>query len=76
VIPILEKLLPRKDVHGPQALIMVPTRELAVQVRGEVDKLSEGRRVHCVALYGGKPLKEQVDKLRREPTSSWGRLVA
>jgi hypothetical protein len=65
VIPILEKLKPRKDVHGPQALIMVPTRELAVQVRGEAAKLSEGRKVNCVAVYGGKPLREQTDKLKR-----------
>ena len=65
VIPILERLKPRKEVHGPQALIMVPTRELAVQVRGEVVKLAEGRRMNCVALYGGMPLKEQIDKLRR-----------
>jgi len=65
VIPILEKLKPRKDVHAPQALIMVPTRELAVQVRGEAVKLSEGRKVHVVAVYGGKPLREQTEKLKR-----------
>jgi ATP-dependent RNA helicase DeaD len=65
VIPILEKLKPRKDVHAPQALVMVPTRELAVQVRGEAVKLSEGRRVNIVAVYGGKPLREQTEKLRR-----------
>jgi len=65
VIPILERLKPRKEVHGPQALIMVPTRELAVQVRGEAEKLAEGRKVHCVAVYGGKPLREQTEKLRR-----------
>ena len=65
VIPILEKLKPRKEIHGPQALILVPTRELAVQVRGEVEKLSHGRRVSCVPLYGGKPIKGQIDKLRK-----------
>ena len=32
VIPILEQLMPRRQVHGVQALILVPTRELAVQV--------------------------------------------
>jgi ATP-dependent RNA helicase DeaD len=65
VIPILERLKPRKEAHGPQALIMVPTRELAVQVRDEAIKLSAGRKVSSVAVYGGKPLKEQIDKLRR-----------
>ena len=44
---------------------MVPTRELAVQVKDEVVKLSDGRRVHCVAVYGGKPIREQIEKLRK-----------
>src|SRR5687768_644141 len=65
VIPILEGLAPRKEVHGPQALVLVPTRELAVQVEGEVEKLSHGRRVHSVAIYGGKPIRGQIDKLAK-----------
>ena len=64
-IPILEKLDLRQDIHHPQALVMVPTRELAVQVKDEFVKLSEGRRVHCVAVYGGKPIRQQIEKLRR-----------
>src|SRR5947208_8727702 len=64
-IPILEKLELKHDIHHPQALIMVPTRELAVQVKDETVKLSEGRRVHCVALYGGKPIRQQIEKLRK-----------
>ena len=65
VIPILEKLLPRTQVAGPQALVLVPTRELAVQVRDESAKLAAGRNVHVVALYGGKPIRQQIDQLRR-----------
>ncbi|MFO0896563.1 MAG: DEAD/DEAH box helicase [Pirellulales bacterium] len=64
-IPILERLEPHKSGQGPQALVLVPTRELAVQVRGEIDKLSQGKKVHSIALYGGKPIKQQIDKLRR-----------
>ncbi len=64
-IPILEKLQLSKDIHHPQALVMVPTRELAVQVKDEIVKLSFGRRVHCVAVYGGKPIREQIEKLRK-----------
>lgn len=64
-IPILERLHLGKDVHHPQALILVPTRELAVQVRDEVLKLAAGRRVHCVAVYGGKPIRQQMEKLRK-----------
>ena len=64
-IPILEKLRSRRDVATPQALILVPTRELAVQVHDEVAKLSFGRRVSTVAIYGGKPIRGQTEKLRR-----------
>ncbi len=65
-IPIIEVL----ETHSaknklPRALILVPTRELAVQVRGEVTKLSSNRRLNCVALYGGKPIRGQIDKLKR-----------
>ena len=65
VIPILEQLMPRRSVHGVQALILVPTRELAVQVRDEVEKLAHGRRASCVAIYGGKPIRGQIEKLQR-----------
>jgi len=65
VIPILERIHGAKRGHGPQALVLVPTRELAVQVREEVVKLSHGRKVHSVAVYGGKPIRGQIEKLSR-----------
>lgn len=65
VIPILERVEPHKRGIGPQALVLVPTRELAVQVREEVVKLAHGRKVHSVAVYGGKPIRGQIEKLQR-----------
>ncbi len=65
VIPILERLKPGRKGQGPQALVLVPTRELAVQVREEVVKLAHGTRVHSVAVYGGKPIRGQIEKLAR-----------
>jgi ATP-dependent RNA helicase DeaD len=65
VIPILERVQPSKRGQGPQALVLVPTRELAVQVREEVVKLAHGRKIHSVAVYGGKPIRGQIDKLSR-----------
>ncbi|MEX0978857.1 MAG: DEAD/DEAH box helicase [Pirellulales bacterium] len=65
VIPILERIQTGKKGQGPQALILVPTRELAVQVREEFVKLAHGRKVHSVAVYGGKPIRGQIDKLSR-----------
>ncbi len=64
-IPIIERLRSHPEHRGPQALILVPTRELAVQVREECAKLSHGRKTHVVALYGGKPIREQMEKLKR-----------
>jgi len=63
-IPILEGLASNKH-RGPQALVLVPTRELAVQVRDEFVKLAHGRRTRIVALYGGKPIRPQTEKLQR-----------
>jgi len=64
-IPILEQLQARKPGDGPQALILVPTRELAVQVRDECVKLAAGREIHVIGVYGGKPIRQQVERLRR-----------
>jgi ATP-dependent RNA helicase DeaD len=64
-IPILEQLAPGHKNAPPQALVLVPTRELAVQVRDEFEKLAYGRRVHCVPIYGGKPIRGQISKLQR-----------
>ncbi len=63
-IPILEQLKHGRKGAPPQALVMVPTRELAVQVRDEIDKLSHGRRVSSVPIYGGKPIRGQIAKLQ------------
>ncbi len=65
VIPILERVEPHKKGTGPQAIVLVPTRELAVQVREEVVKLAHGRKIHSVAVYGGKPIRGQIEKLER-----------
>jgi len=43
----------------------VPTRELAVQVREEFDKLAHGTRISSVPIYGGKPIRGQIAKLQR-----------
>ncbi|WP_391527850.1 DEAD/DEAH box helicase [Pirellulimonas nuda] len=64
-IPILEMLADNGRGAPPQALVLAPTRELAVQVRDEIDKLAHGRKVRTLAVYGGKPIKGQVDKLQR-----------
>jgi ATP-dependent RNA helicase DeaD len=64
-IPILEQLASPREIPGPQALILVPTRELAVQVCGEFEKLAYGQKVKTVAVYGGKPIRGQMEKLKK-----------
>jgi ATP-dependent RNA helicase DeaD len=64
-IPILERL-DRVDGSGHvQAVILVPTRELAVQVQNEFVRLAEGRKTRSVALYGGHPIRRQMEKLKK-----------
>jgi ATP-dependent RNA helicase DeaD len=64
-IPILERVKHSRKGAPPQALVLVPTRELAVQVRDEFDKLAHGRRIACVPVYGGKPIRGQISKLQQ-----------
>ena len=62
-IPILEMLQPQHRGAPPQALVLVPTRELAVQVRDECEKLALGRNHAVVAVYGGKPIRKQIEQV-------------
>jgi ATP-dependent RNA helicase DeaD len=64
-VPILERLQSQKKGSPPQALILAPTRELAVQVRDECSKLSATRKISVVAVYGGKPIRKQIEQLKR-----------
>lgn len=64
-VPILEQLERSRRGAPPQALVLVPTRELAVQVRDEIDKLAHGRKIACVPVYGGKPIRGQISKLQK-----------
>ncbi len=64
-IPILELLEEGKAGSLPRALVLVPTRELAVQVKDEMSKLAKGRKTRCIAVYGGKPIRQQITKLTK-----------
>src|SRR5919205_3034051 len=63
-LPILSKIKIRRN--GPiQALILVPTRELAVQVTNEINKFSRYTGIRTVAIYGGQSIVLQHNQLRR-----------
>jgi ATP-dependent RNA helicase DeaD len=63
VLPMLERLVPAR--LRCQALVLVPTRELARQVGLEGDRLCEGSGLHAVAVYGGVGYGAQIDALRQ-----------
>ncbi len=62
-IPAVELVNP--DEGTVQVLVLVPTRELAVQVAKELRELGRHRGVKTLALYGGKPISGQVDLFKR-----------
>ncbi len=64
-IPIVERLDPSSRTL--QALVLVPTRELALQVAEEIRILGRERRLSVVALFGGNPILRQIEELRRGP---------
>ena len=43
-----------------QGLVLVPTRELAMQVTGELSRIGEARGVSVLAVYGGQPIARQI----------------
>jgi len=62
-IPVVEKTDVGKGVI--QTLVLVPTRELALQVAKEIRDLGKYRGVRVLAVYGGKPVAKQVELLQR-----------
>ncbi|MEB2780585.1 DEAD/DEAH box helicase [Algoriphagus sp. C2-6-M1] len=63
-IPIID--LVDADLNKPQAIILCPTRELAVQVEGEIQKLARYHRaINSVAIYGGESIDRQIRVLRK-----------
>ena len=61
-LPILHNFTPQKN---PQALILAPTRELALQVANSITEYGKGMRVRVLAVYGGQPYSPQINALRR-----------
>jgi len=62
-LPIIETIDPR--VRGIQALILCPTRELAIQVSEALEGLGKHKRVETLAIYGGQPYERQFRGLQR-----------
>ena len=65
-IPLLDKLSCRKSSgKNPRALILVPTRELALQVYENVRTYGRFLKLECAEIYGGVSIQPQIKKLDR-----------
>ena len=61
-IPLVEKV--NLETPGIQAVVLTPTRELALQVAQEVTEIGQGKGVKVVAVYGGDPIERQLEGIR------------
>ena len=61
-LPIVDHIV-RRSQPNVQVLILSPTRELALQISSELERLSKRRNVSVVAIYGGAPMPRQVEQI-------------
>ena len=64
-IPIMQHMIatPRGKAASPRALVVVPTRELAIQVAGDLRTAAARSEVNVVTLYGGRAYEPQIEAL-------------
>ncbi|WP_216827921.1 DEAD/DEAH box helicase [Alkalihalobacterium elongatum] len=61
-IPVVDKVTEDRYV---QALILTPTRELAIQVSGELQKLTKYKKIRTLPIYGGQSISHQIRALKQ-----------
>jgi len=64
-IPLMEILEVRREYI--QAVVLTPTRELAVQVAEELNKLGQYKGIHTLPIYGGQDINRQIRSLKKRP---------
>lgn len=62
-IPICEKI--EIESKNPQALVLTPTRELAVQVKEDISNIGRFKRIRCAAVFGKQPMEMQLRELKQ-----------
>lgn len=65
LLPILESI--KAQASSVQALIIAPTRELAIQITRVAEKLAPVKGVRVLSIYGGQAIERQEKKLERDP---------
>ena len=68
-IPLLDRVFDDATIAEldgtPRALVVVPTRELAVQVGDDLERAAKYTPVRVATIYGGRPYQEQIDALHK-----------
>ena len=65
-IPIVEHI--DTDSSAVQAVILAPTRELALQITSEMREIAQFKEgIRMVCLYGGQPIGKQIETLKKKP---------
>ncbi|GII32702.1 DEAD-box ATP-dependent RNA helicase CshA [Planotetraspora mira] len=64
-LPVLQRMSERESESGPVALILVPTRELAVQVSEAMHRYGKDMGARVLPIYGGQPIGRQLRALER-----------
>src|SRR5436305_6535446 len=62
-VPIAERVEPGE--RRPQAIVLTPTRELAIQVTDHLCKIGRRRELSVLPIYGGQPIGRQLHMLKR-----------
>jgi ATP-dependent RNA helicase DeaD len=62
-MPLVDSLV-KRSVNVVQALVLCPTRELALQVNRELEALGKYRNIRSTAVYGGAPMPRQVEAIQ------------
>ena len=65
-LPMLQRIAAVRPAHKKvSGLVLVPTRELAMQVAEAIHKYAKGARLSVLPLYGGAPMHQQISSLQR-----------
>jgi ATP-dependent RNA helicase DeaD len=64
-LPVLQRLFARSERAGVLALVLVPTRELAIQVSEAIHTYGRDVKVRVLPVYGGQPISRQLRALER-----------
>ncbi|GGB55577.1 DEAD/DEAH box helicase [Virgibacillus dakarensis] len=64
-IPMIEKI--NKSIHKIQGLVVAPTRELAIQVAEEINRLGKFKGIRTLPVYGGQHMERQIRALKDGP---------